>query len=157
LADELGALLKRRKLTMATAESCTGGWIAKLVTDVPGSSAWFERGYVTYSNAAKVDQLGVREETLRNEGAVSHAVVAEMAEGALTGSHADLAVAVSGVAGPDGGTPDKPVGMVWLAWSRRGGETEAECHQFTGDRRTVRLQAVRTALQGLIQRLERGG
>ena len=155
LARELGKLLLRLKLNLATAESCTGGWVAKLVTDVPGSSGWFERGFVTYSNAAKQEMLGVREPTLLEQGAVSHAVVVEMAEGALGHSYADIAVAISGVAGPDGGTPDKPVGMVWIAWARHGEPTEAECHHFDGDREAVRLQSARTALQGLIHRLDR--
>lgn len=155
LARELGMLLQRRGLSLAAAESCTGGWVAKLITDVAGSSGWFDRGFVTYSNTAKTDMLGVSEQTLREHGAVSHAVVVEMAEGALARSHADVSVAISGVAGPDGGTPEKPVGMVWLAWARRGDAVDAECHQFEGDRRSVRLQAARTAVQGLIQRLER--
>jgi nicotinamide-nucleotide amidase len=154
LADELGRLLRRRQKSVAVAESCTGGWLAKLITDVPGSSGWFERGFVTYSNAAKVELLGVREQTLREQGAVSAAAVCEMAEGALAHSHADLAVAVSGIAGPDGGTPEKPVGLVWVAWARREEPAQAEQYRFSGDRETVRLLAVETALRGLIGRLE---
>lgn len=154
LARHLGMLLQRLELSLAAAESCTGGWVAKLMTDIPGSSAWFERGFVTYSNAAKMEMLGVREQTLREHGAVSEAVVAEMAQGALARSHADVAVAISGVAGPDGGTVEKPVGMVWLAWAKREGTADAECHNFKGDRTAVRLHAVQTAMQGMIQRLE---
>jgi nicotinamide-nucleotide amidase len=154
LVPELGRLLMRRELSLVTAESCTGGWLAKLVTDVPGSSAWFERGFVTYSNAAKVEMLGVREQTLKEKGAVSADTVREMAEGALAHSHADIAVAVSGIAGPDGGTPDKPVGLVWIAWARREEQAQAEQYQFAGDREAVRLQAAEIALRGLIGRLE---
>jgi nicotinamide-nucleotide amidase len=153
LATELGRLLLRHRNSLTIAESCTGGWLAKLVTDVPGSSGWFERGFVTYSNDAKVEILGVREQTLLDQGAVSAATVCEMAEGALRHSHADLAVAVSGIAGPDGGTPDKPVGLVWIAWARRDEAPQAEQFQYTGDREAVRLQAVETALRGLIGRL----
>jgi nicotinamide-nucleotide amidase len=153
-AQELGALLMRRGWLLATAESCTGGWLAKQVTDVPGSSGWFERGFVTYANAAKVEMLGVREQTLLAHGAVSDATVREMAEGALARSHADVAVAVSGVAGPDGGTPEKPVGLVWIAWALRDEPAQAEQFNFAGNREAVRRQAVDTALRGLIKRLE---
>ena len=153
-ARELGVMLLRRGFRLAVAESCTGGWLAKLVTDVPGCSGWFERGFVTYSNSAKIEMLGVREQTLREQGAVSAATVNEMAEGALTHSHADSAVAISGVAGPDGGTPDKPVGLVWIAWALRGQPAQAEQFQFVGDREAVRLQAAETALVGLIRRLQ---
>lgn len=155
LVKELASLLLRRGASVAVAESCTGGWLAKLMTDLPGSSAWFERGVVTYSNAAKVEMLGVSENTLNAEGAVSAAAVAEMAEGLLRRSHADHAVAISGVAGPDGGTPDKPVGLVWIAWADRAGAAQPERFRFDGDREAVRLQAAETALRGLIQRLER--
>ncbi len=154
MAQELGVLLMRRGWMLAAAESCTGGWLAKQLTDVPGSSGWFERGFVTYANAAKAEMLGVHEQTLLEHGAVSAAVVREMAEGALARSHADVAVAISGVAGPDGGTPDKPVGLVWIAWTLRGEPAQAERYQFDGDREAVRRQAVDTALRGLIQRLE---
>lgn len=155
LAIELGRLLAGRRQSLVTAESCTGGWLAKLVTDVPGSSAWFERGLVTYSNAAKVELLGVREQTIVAQGAVSAATVNEMAVGALARSHADIAVAISGVAGPDGGTPEKPVGLVWVAWAQRLRPAQAEQYQFSGDRDAVRLQAVEAALQGLIRWLAR--
>lgn len=151
-AQTLGVLLLQRRQCLVTAESCTGGWLAKQVTDVPGSSAWFERGFVTYSNAAKTEMLGVREGTLTEHGAVSAAVVREMAEGALAHSRADIAVAISGVAGPDGGTPDKPVGLVWIAWALRGQAAEAGRFQFAGDRDSVRRQATEMALRGLIER-----
>ena len=117
LATQVGRALLRRQWTLTTAESCTGGWIAKVLTDVPGSSEWFERGVVTYSNQAKMDMLEVKEATLAAHGAVSAETVAEMARGGLARSQAQVAVAVSGVAGPDGGTPDKPVGTVWMAWA----------------------------------------
>lgn len=154
LPQALSKLLLGRGLSLVTAESCTGGWIAKRITDLPGSSAWFDRGFVTYSNSAKVEMLGVSEQTLCNHGAVSAETVREMAVGALHHSHADVAVAVSGVAGPDGGTTDKPVGLVWLAWCRRDEEPQAERYQFEGDRESVRGQAVEVALRGLIRRLE---
>lgn len=145
--------------TLATAESCTGGWIAKAITDVPGSSAVLGFGLVSYSNAAKESLLGVRPETLSAEGAVSEAVVREMAEGALALSGAEFAVAVSGIAGPGGGTADKPVGTVWFAWARRAGgkpATEAALERFEGDRDAVRRASVRVALEGLRDRLARG-
>jgi len=150
LAVQVGAALRARGRTLAVAESCTGGWIAKIVTDVPGSSGWFDRGFVTYSNAAKTELLGVREATLAEQGAVSAEVVAEMAAGALERSRADLVLAVSGVAGPDGGSPDKPVGTVYLTWALRDGPTRAECRHFEGNRDDVRLKTVATALQGVL-------
>ena len=120
LAIDVGRALAVRKWTLATAESCTGGLVAGAITDIAGSSGWFDRGFVTYSNEAKVDLLGVRPETLARFGAVSEATVREMAAGALGRSRADIAVAVTGVAGPAGGTPEKPVGLVWFAWAVRG-------------------------------------
>lgn len=138
---------------MATAESCTGGWIAKAVTDVAGSSAWFEAGYVTYSNAAKQKMLSVRARTLAGSGAVSEAVVREMARGALVASGADIVVAVSGIAGPGGGTPDKPVGLVWFCWARRRGRSArlwTRKRRFRADRQAVRLAATMEALKGLL-------
>ncbi|MDZ7622017.1 MAG: nicotinamide-nucleotide amidase [Candidatus Competibacteraceae bacterium] len=150
LAAKMGAALRTRGQTIAIAESCTGGWIAKVATDVPGSSGWFDRGFVTYSNVAKSDLLGVRKETIVNHGAVSAEVVAEMADGALQRSPADVVVAVSGIAGPDGGTPDKPVGTVYLAWALREGSVHTERRQFQGDRDRVRLQSVAAALQGVL-------
>jgi len=134
------------------AESCTGGWIAKAMTDMAGSSSWFERGFVTYSNQSKQEMLGVSPETLQEHGAVSRETVLEMAMGALANSAAQFSVAVSGVAGPGGGTPEKPVGTVWLAWS--GSHfTDAVCKHFDGDRETVRKATVHAALHGLLERL----
>jgi len=153
LAARLGALLLAQGLHLTAAESCTGGWIAKVVTDLAGSSAWFERGFVTYSNESKTDLLGVRTETLARHGAVSEPVVLEMVVGALARSRAQVAVAVSGIAGPDGGSPDKPVGTVWLAWSVPGAPPWARCLHFAGDRGEVRRQAVQVALEGLLERL----
>lgn len=154
LATRLGERLMARGLILATAESCTGGWIAKCVTDVPGSSAWFERGFVTYHNRAKVEMLEVSATTLREHGAVSEAVVREMAEGALAHSGAQLAVAVSGVAGPGGGSDEKPVGTVWLAWAMVGANTRVQRYRFDGDREAVRRQAVAAALHGLLHSLD---
>ena len=150
LAAQMGTTLRTRGQTLAIAESCTGGWIAKVATDVPGSSGWFDRGFVTYSNAAKSELLGVREETIANHGAVSAEVVAEMANGALQRSPADVVVAVSGIAGPDGGSPDKPVGTVYLAWALRDGPLHTERPHFEGDRDKGRLESVAAALQGLL-------
>ncbi len=156
LAAQLGRELVRRSVKVATAESCTGGLIAGAITDVPGSSDWFERGVVTYSNDAKIDLLGVRPETLWSEGAVSEAVAREMADGMIAHSTAELAVAVTGVAGPAGGTAQKPVGMVCLAFARRGGPVEAETRHFPGDRAAVREATVVAALQGLLARIRAG-
>ena len=149
-AIQLGGALKSHGLMLATAESCTGGGVAQAVTDVAGSSAWFERGFVTYSNLAKQQMLGVSEATLKQYGAVSEATVREMAAGALQHSDAQVALAVSGIAGPEGGTADKPVGTVWFAWSIKGGTTLAQRHQFPGNRAEVRAQAVNVALQGTL-------
>ena len=150
LATQVGIALRTRNRTLAIAESCTGGWIAKVITDIPGSSGWFDRGFVTYSNAAKMELLGVREATIAEHGAVSAEVVAEMATGALERSRADLVLAVSGIAGPDGGSPDKPVGTVFLSWALRDGPTRAECRHFEGNRDHVRLRTVTIALQGVL-------
>ena len=154
LARRLGDRLLARGWMAAAAESCTGGWIAKTLTDVPGSSGWFDRGFVTYTNAAKQDLLGVDGATLAAHGAVSEATVRAMAAGALDRSGAQVAVAVSGVAGPTGGTPDKPVGTVWLAWARRDGTTDTRHRRFDGDREAVRRQAVAEAIQGLERLLD---
>ncbi len=135
---------------LATAESCTGGWIAKLLTDIAGSSEWFERGFVTYSNAAKQEMLGVSGQALAKHGAVSEAVVQEMVSGALAHSRASIALSVSGIAGPGGGTAEKPVGTVWFAWQREGASPVTACQQFPGDRDAVRRQAVIVALKGLL-------
>ena len=145
LARETGLLLLKKGLSMTAAESCTGGWIAKLLTDIPGSSGWFERGFVTYSNASKTELLGVREDSLALFGAVSEQVALQMARGALSNSRADLSVAVTGIAGSDGGSEFKPVGTVWIAWAN--GETlVAERCWFAGDRDQVRHQTVAHAL-----------
>ena len=151
VAEATGARLYEARLTLVTAESCTGGWIAKVVTDIAGSSAWFDCGLATYSYEAKQALLGVRPETLQTHGAVSRETVLEMVSGALVHSGAGVAVAVTGIAGPDGGTADKPVGTVWIGWKRRGGYPTAEVFQFDGDREAVRRQTVAAALQGLTQ------
>lgn len=162
IGDAAGDLVRRlieNGVTVATAESCTGGWIAKAITDVAGSSAAFGYGIVSYSNAAKETLLGVKAETLREHGAVSEAVVREMAAGALARSGADRAVAVTGIAGPDGGSAAKPVGTVWFAWARRRGDgcdVEAALHRLDGDRDAVRRGSVLLALEGLRDRLARG-
>ena len=151
LSEQVGQALKARGATVTTAESCTGGWVAKVITDIAGSSAWFERGFVTYSNEAKAQMIGVREETLAQHGAVSEPVVVEMVIGALKAARADYAVSISGIAGPDGGSEEKPVGTVWVAFATARGEgiTRREC--FSGDRDAVRRQATAYALQTLWQ------
>jgi nicotinamide-nucleotide amidase len=153
LAKRVGSRLKKRRLMLATAESCTGGWIAQAVTSVAGSSEWFERGFVTYSNEAKKQLLGVRASTLARHGAVSEEAAREMASGALKHSRAQVAVAVTGVAGPGGGTLRKPVGMVCFAWSLKRRAPESVVLRFRGGRESVRRQSVAAALQGLLDRL----
>jgi nicotinamide-nucleotide amidase len=153
LAQRMGKLCQQLSVEVTAAESCTGGGIASTITGVAGSSAYFTTGYVTYANAAKTRLLGVSEATLAKHGAVSEEVVKAMASGACRESGADLAVAVSGVAGPDGGSADKPVGTVWLAWGDAANQ-QAECFHFPGDRQAVREQAVRQALAGLVARLD---
>lgn len=156
LAEALVAELTAGSKAVATAESCSGGWVAKAITDIAGSSAVFHYGIVSYSNGAKESLLGVKIDTLEQHGAVSEAVVAEMAEGALHLSGADVAVAVSGVAGPDGGSEDKPVGLVWFAWAVRDGAKErltTSCMNFAGDRDMVRELTVAHALQGVRERI----
>ena len=138
-------------LKVATAESCTGGWVAKILTDLPGSSAVFDRGFVTYSNEAKMDMLDVPMQTIEQWGAVSQQTVMAMTLGALTNSRAQLAVAISGIAGPSGGSPSKPVGTVWFAWQRQGQQAQTAIQRFYGDRDSVRSQAVTTALRGLLE------
>ena len=147
LAAQAGRALLAAGLTAVTAESCTGGGVARALTDIPGSSQWFERGYVTYSNAAKMHDLGVESAALERHGAVSAAVVEQMVTGALRVSGADVAIAVSGVAGPDGGTLEKPVGLVYLAVGRRGGAVRVHRELFAGDRADVRRAAVAAALR----------
>jgi nicotinamide-nucleotide amidase len=153
LASATGEQLAAKRLTLCTAESCTGGWIAKTVTDIAGSSAWFDCGLAAYSYEAKQGLLGVRPQTLEEFGAVSRETVMEMVSGALVHSGAGVAVAVTGIAGPGGGTEDKPVGTVWIAWKRRGGYPRAELFHFDGDRESVRRQTVAAALQGIAQHL----
>jgi nicotinamide-nucleotide amidase len=151
LADRLSEHCISQGHMLMTAESCTGGWVAKICTDLPGSSRWFEQGFVTYSNRAKQTMLGVSAETLSEHGAVSEAVVCQMTVGALERGNGDLAVAISGIAGPGGGTRLKPLGTVWIAWQQQGRDANARCFHFTGDRNTVRFRAVETALEGLIE------
>jgi nicotinamide-nucleotide amidase len=155
LARTLGRACKRRGVDVATAESCTGGGVATAITNIPGSSQWFERGFVTYTNVAKKEMLGVSQDTLRKHGAVSEEVAREMAAGALKRSHANVSVSVTGIAGPTGGSREKPVGLVWFAWGVRGGAIQARRFRFDGGRLAVRLQSVAVALQGLIDLLRR--
>ena len=155
LAAEVGRALLAAGLRAVTAESCTGGGLASALTDVPGSSQWFERGYVTYSNAAKMQDLGVERLTLETHGAVSASVAEQMVAGALEVSGADVAVGITGIAGPDGGTLEKPVGLVYLAIGRRGGAVRVHRELFAGDRAAVRSAAVAAALRLLRQAAER--
>jgi len=152
---ELAELLAARGLKLSTAESCTGGWLAKCLTDRPGSSAWFEFGFVTYGDNAKQALLGVRPDTLREQGAVSQQVAEQMAIGARRASGADLAVAITGIAGPAGGSEAKPVGTVWLAWAGPDDQLGAEKRELPGDRAAVRSQAVAEALDGTLARIPR--
>jgi nicotinamide-nucleotide amidase len=154
LAERAGRALQQAGLMLATAESCTGGWVAEAITMVPGSSAWFERGFVTYTYISKREMLGVRAETLEHHGAVSQAVVEEMTRGALQFSHAQVALAVSGTAGPGGGTPEKPVGTVCFAWCSKGSEPHSATLHFGGDRESIRRQSVVHALRVLIEMIE---
>jgi nicotinamide-nucleotide amidase len=155
LAERVGRRLLAQARRVTTAESCTGGWIAKALTDVPGSSQWFGEGFVTYSNEAKARRLGVSRPALERHGAVSKAVAIALAEGALRRAGADVSVAVTGIAGPDGAVPGKPVGTVWFSWAeRRGGRIRvtAERRNFRGDREAVRRKTVEAALRGLLRR-----
>jgi nicotinamide-nucleotide amidase len=156
LVERVAQLLSAREARLATAESCTGGWIAKCLTDRPGSSAWFEYGFVVYGNDAKQSMLAVDPEILERHGAVSQEVAQAMAVAARAVSGADMSVAVTGIAGPDGGTPDKPVGTVWLAWLGPG--SRATCHHehFVGDRDEIRRQTVAAALDGILKQLADG-
>lgn len=156
LATGLGQLLFSRKLSIATAESCTGGWIAQTITSVAGSSSWFDRGFVTYSNASKTDMLGVDSQLIETYGAVSEETARAMAQGAVVRSKAQLALAVTGIAGPDGGSDARPVGTVWLAWACPARETVAVFRQFDGDRRAIRRQSVIAAIEGVMVLLRSG-
>jgi nicotinamide-nucleotide amidase len=153
LATLVGAKLRGKGLMLTTAESCTGGWVAQAVTAIAGSSDWFERGFVTYSNASKMEMLRVTAATLRTHGAVSEQTAREMAAGALAHSRAQVAVAITGIAGPSGGSAEKPVGMVCLAWAKKGHVVSAVTHRFNGDRESVRRQSVIAALQGVLNLL----
>lgn len=153
LAEETGHALQHRGIMLATAESCTGGWVGMLVTAVPGSSAWYERGFITYTNAAKQDMLGVQTATLAAHGAVSEPTVLEMAQGALERSRAQIALAISGIAGPGGGTPQKPVGTVCIAWVLKDGTQLATTCRLSGDREEIRARAVAAALRGVVELL----
>ncbi|PWC12620.1 nicotinamide-nucleotide amidase [Brenneria corticis] len=150
LSGLVGDRLKARGAKMTCAESCTGGWLAKIITDIAGSSGWFDYGFVTYSNQAKQDLVKVNENTLSNYGAVSSEVVQEMAAGALLAAGADFAVSVSGIAGPDGGSDEKPVGTVWFGFTDNQGHAFTRKALFSGDRNAVRLQSVHFALQTLL-------
>lgn len=156
IAQRVARLLEARDARLAVAESCTGGWISKALTDIPGSSAWFEYGFVVYGNDAKQTLLGVEPATLEQHGAVSEPVAVAMATGARVVSGADLAVAVTGIAGPDGGTPDKPVGTVWFAWDGPLRRSATRVANFDGDRDSVRRQAVSAALHGVMRQLADG-
>jgi nicotinamide-nucleotide amidase len=149
LAQQLGQLLNSKGKKIATAESCTGGWIAQMITEVSGSSAWFDRGFVTYSNAAKMQMLGVKPETLEKYGAVSAQTATEMVNGALAHSDADCAISVTGIAGPDGGTEQKPVGTVFIAWAYKNQDVKVVQKKLTGNRHQIRRQTVKIALEGM--------
>ena len=151
LSAQVGEALKSHSLMLVTAESCTGGGVASSVTDIAGSSSWFDRGFVTYTNQAKMDMLGISPATLLRFGAVSEATVREMVEGALHHSQGHVALAVSGIAGPGGGTAEKPVGTVWFAWGLKDGVCVARLHYLEGDRVAIRKQAVRIALEGVLE------
>ena len=154
LSLQLGQQLRQRNWRVATAESCTGGGVAAAITAIAGSSEWFEYGVVSYANSAKVKLLGVSEESIAREGAVSEAVVLEMVRGLLILSDAEIAVAISGIAGPGGGSPEKPVGSVWFAWGAATGEIRTKLKRFSGDRQSVQAQAVLWAFEGCLTLLK---
>ncbi len=154
IAEQVGAALKSRGLMLASAESCTGGWVGEAVTSVAGSSHWYDRGFITYTNESKQEMLGVSAKTLSEFGAVSEQTVREMAAGALKHSRAHITLAISGIAGPGGGTPNKPVGTVCMAWATRSGAGLSKTLHFQGDRAEVRRQAVVAALQGVMRMIE---
>ncbi len=151
--QKVSKFLQKNNLKVVTAESCTGGWVAKILTDLPGSSAYFERGFVTYSNQAKQDMLGVSKETLDKYGAVSEPVVAEMTSGALKNSISDVAIAISGIAGPGGGTKEKPVGTVCFSWQLKNHKAETQTMLFKGDRDSIREQSVEFIINGIIDKM----
>lgn len=154
LATAIGQALQQQRLMLATAESCTGGWVSQVITSIPGSSQWFERGFITYSDQAKQELLGVQRSTLETYGAVSEQTAKEMAEGALHYSQAQVSLAVTGIAGPDGGSAEKPVGLVWFGFARENFLTVAMKKIFTGDRQHVRAQAVEFVLKELLTLLK---
>lgn len=153
LSEKVGQRLLADKLMLVTAESCTGGWIAQTITEIAGSSQYFDRGFVTYTNQSKQDMLGVSAKTLEEYGAVSEQTVIEMVQGALQKSQADVAVAVSGIAGPGGGSLDKPVGLVWHAWATKNSAPVTRSEHYLGNRQQVREQTVETALNGILRLL----
>lgn len=153
LAEELGSCMKAKGVKLASAESCTGGWLAKIITDIPGSSEWFTGSVVCYSNESKTSLLGVSEYSLKEFGAVSGETVMEMADGLLAHTDADVVVGVSGIAGPDGGSDDKPVGLVWLSWGKRDKSVYAKPFHFDGNREDVRKQSIAKALNSLLDLL----
>lgn len=153
LSADLGKMLQNLGISMCTAESCTGGLISAFITDISGSSEWFDRAFVTYTNEAKMEMLGVSSDTLERYGAVSMQTVEEMVRGAVERSSASVGVAVSGIAGPTGGTPDKPVGTVWMAWRYPDGYVETECHHFDGNRQEVRLHTVAEAFRRMLEKI----
>lgn len=157
LSEQVGNSLKQRGWMLVTAESCTGGWVGEEVTAVAGSSHWYDRGFITYTNTAKEEMLGVSQKTLEAFGAVSEQTVSEMVTGALKNSHAQIGLAISGIAGPGGATPTKPLGTVCLAWGTKGGEVKSVTRQFDGDRQQVRAQAVAAALTGVLEILQEIG
>jgi len=150
LAEKLGACMKDKGVKLASAESCTGGWLAKIITDIPGSSEWFTGSVVCYSNESKMSLLGVQENTLTDFGAVSSDTVIEMVDGLFERTNADVAVGISGIAGPDGGSDDKPVGLVWLSWGKRDKSVYAKPYNFEGDREDVRKQSIAQILNNLL-------
>jgi nicotinamide-nucleotide amidase len=154
LARRVGRLCKRRKVVLASAESCTGGGLAEALTRISGSAKWFDRGFVTYSNGAKKEMLGVSQRTLAKNGAVSEPVAREMAAGVLKKTPGDIAVSITGIAGPTGGSRSKPVGLVWFAWAERKGAVQSRAFRFDGGRLEIRRQAVAVALQGLVDLLK---
>ena len=153
LAEQLGECMTSKGMKLASAESCTGGWLAKIITDIPGSSAWFVGSVVSYSNEAKQSLLGVSADTLSEFGAVSGDTVLEMSDGLFAQTDADVAVSISGIAGPGGGSDDKPVGLVWLSWGKRDKSVFANSFNFDGDREEVRRQSVQQALENLLDLL----
>lgn len=153
LSQLVGNTLQRQKKRLCTAESCTGGWVAKIITDIAGSSVWFDRGFVTYSNEAKQEMLSVPKSILSRFGAVSKETVVAMAEGAIAKSLADISVSISGIAGPGGAQPGKPVGLVWFAWAQKNKQVVSAKHVFHGERDEVRRQAVMMALIGILEQL----